>query len=275
MKPLEISTAYSIQPEDTLSNLAQKSFGDEQKWQQIRRPDGTHFKTIHDPEFTVEPMVYCAIKVGKRSRPGYGTGDDFNSEAIQGKQLTSFERQIYEFLVKTEGLNPLVNRQIVHPLFEHFFQGKGGTYQQGSNTELAQVVTKSKPFKLMFSALELQFYRQLQAQVTVNSLQLDQLNLTIPQVTFKPLDSMTLFAALGGIQGADLLLKSFSLNESGVYSAHLWLVLYDDFGLGRNDRYTPGLTAAWNLQHRGTAKPFIHEVMIALEICGHLSLSSE
>ncbi|MGF1493345.1 MAG: hypothetical protein ACFBSC_13000 [Microcoleaceae cyanobacterium] len=280
--PTEIDTAYLVQPDDTLNKLAQNQFGDQQKWRQIRRGDGTHFRisteisteTPNDPEFQAGETVYCTLKIGERPRPGYGMGEDFETLGIPDRPLTFLERQIYEFLVRAEGSVPVVDRQIVQPLLEHFLDGQGGVYQHGSDTPVSHLVKHSKPFKTEFSAIELQLHRQLQAQVLEGQLQLDSLNIVIPQIAFKPLDSLTLFAIIGGTQGADLLLKSFELSATGHYSAQLWVVLYDDFGLDQQDRYTPGLIAAWNLQHRGAAQPFIHEVVIAEEVSGDLILPS-
>ncbi|NJK37799.1 MAG: LysM peptidoglycan-binding domain-containing protein [Oscillatoriales cyanobacterium RM2_1_1] len=272
MKPVDLDTTYTVQPEDTLSQIAQQQLGDQQKWRQIRRADGTRFEPIDHPNFGPRETVYCTLKIGERSKPGYGTGEDFTTASIPDSPLTPFERQVYEFLLKTEGLNPLVNRQIVEPLLEHFLAGKAEVYQQGSNTALADLIENSKPFKTTFAAIELQLHRQLQAQVLDDHLQPDQLHIIIPQIAFKSLDSITLFAAIGGIQGADLLLKSFQLEGTGRYSAQLWIVLYDDFGLDQRDRYTPGLIAAWNLQHRGSAQAFIHEVVVAQETAGNLIL---
>jgi hypothetical protein len=88
---------------------------------------------------------------------------------------------------------------------------------------------------------------------------------------------------IGGIQGRALFIKDFKLNtDSRKYEIKVQFVFYDDFGVDNTDIYKKlsfsrtaarkivsawekgfrGMQAQWLLQHQGTAKPFIQEIII-------------
>jgi hypothetical protein len=88
---------------------------------------------------------------------------------------------------------------------------------------------------------------------------------------------------IGGIQGRALFIKDFKLNtDSRKYEIKVQFVFYDDFGVDNTDIYKQlsfsrtaarkivpawkkgfrGMQAQWLLQHQGTAKPFVQEIII-------------
>jgi hypothetical protein len=88
---------------------------------------------------------------------------------------------------------------------------------------------------------------------------------------------------IGGIQGRALFIKDFKLNtDSRKYEIKVQFVFYDDFGVDNTDIYKKlsfsrtaarkivsawekgfrGMQAQWLLQHQGTAKPFVQEIII-------------
>ena len=277
MTKIVFDTSYTVQTGDTLKSIAEKEFGNRDRWREIRQSDGTRFMSPETSELQVGQRVYLPIKMGQRLHPssGYGEGDDFLSPD-QLSPLSPILSNFYQALIRYSPSNLIVNQKILKPLIEHFLQGKGGIYQHEFDSPLSRLVEDSQPFKQVWYQIIPQVQQQLQLQANVHNIDVQKLKVSIPHFAFKPGKAdLTLFATIGGIQGADLLLKRFTLNTDHDYTLEVFWVIYDDFGVGKDDRYTPSLYAAWNLQHRGEAQAFVNEIILHKTITGTLSFSPE
>ncbi|MEB3280634.1 MAG: LysM domain-containing protein [Lyngbya sp.] len=276
MTKIVFDTSYRVQPGDTVKSIAEKGFKDGDRWREVRQENGTHLTSPDSSQLLEGQRVYLPIKIGERLHPsGYGEGDDFLS-TDDLTPLSPIYSKFYQGLIRFSPANLLLNRQIINPIIDYFFQGKGGVYQHGIDAPLSRLVEDSPPFKLAFNQVIAQIQQQLQSLGNVDSIEVQKLKISIPHFAFKPGKAdLTLFATIGGIQGAELLLKRFTLNTDYSYSLEVFFVIYDDFGFGKDDRYTPSLYAAWNLQHRGEAKPFVNEIILHKTLTGNLSFSKK
>ncbi|EAW36399.1 LysM peptidoglycan-binding domain-containing protein [Lyngbya sp. PCC 8106] len=277
MTKIVFDTSYTVQLGDTLKSIAEKGFGNRDRWREIRQPNGTRFTSAEMSELQAGQRVYLPIKMGQRFHPtsGYGEGDDFFS-SDQLSPLSPILSNFYQAFIRYSPSNLIVNQKILKPLIEHFLEGKGGIYQHSIDSPLSRLIENSQPFNQAFDQVIPQVQHQLQSQANVHNIDVHQLKVSIPHFSFKPGKAdLTLFATVGGIQGADLLLKRFTLNTDRHYTLEVFWVIYDDFGVGKDDRYTPSLYAAWNLQHRGEAKAFVNEIILHKTITGILEFSHQ
>ena len=277
MTKIIFETSYTVQTGDTLKSIAEKEFGNRDCWREIRQPNGTRFISPETSELKIGQRVYLPIKMGQRWHPssGYGEGDDFLSPD-ELSPLSPLLSKVYQALIRYSPSNLIVDQKILKPLIEHFLQGKGGIYQHEVDSPLSRLVEDSQPFKQVWEQVIPQVQHQLQLQANSHNIDVQKLKVSIPHFGFKPGKAdLTLFATIGGIQGADLFLKRFTLNTEHDYTLEVFWVIYDDFGVGKDDRYTPSLYAAWNLQHRGEAKAFVNEIILDKIITGTLEFSNQ
>ncbi|WP_413162377.1 hypothetical protein ACL6C3_25595 [Capilliphycus salinus ALCB114379] len=277
MTKIVFDTSYRVQPGDTVKSIAEKGFKDGDRWREVRLENGTHFTSLDSSQLLAGQRVYLPIKIGERVHPpsAYGQGDDFLS-TDDLMPLSPIYSNFYQGLIRFSPASLLLKRPIVQPLIEHFLEGKGGVYQHDINAPLSRLLEDSPPFKSAFNSVVRQIQQQISSFVSLNDFDVNKLKISIPHFGFKPGKAdLTLFAAIGGIQGAELLLKRFTFNPDYSYSFEVFFVIYDDFGLGKDDRYSPSLYAAWNLQHRGEAKPFVNEIILQKTITGTLSVSEK
>ncbi|MDY7021929.1 MAG: hypothetical protein SWJ54_11310 [Cyanobacteriota bacterium] len=270
MNQIVLDTSYTVQRDDTLETIAEKGFGNRDRWPEIRQEDGTHFTTIDSSPLEVGQIVYLPMKIGERFHPaaGYGKGDDFISND-ELNLLSPLSVKFYESLIQYSPANLILNRKIIQPLIDHFLRGNGEVYQHDIHAPLSCLIADAPPFQEAFEQVTHQVHEQLKSQVNQDQINLDNLRISIPHFAFRPGKAdLTLFAAISGIQGADLLLKRFQLDSDSHYSLDVFFVIYDDFGFGKSDRYSPSLSAAWNLQHRGKAKAFVNEMILHKTITG-------
>ncbi|MEL7038607.1 MAG: LysM peptidoglycan-binding domain-containing protein [Cyanobacteria bacterium J06592_8] len=273
MNQILLDTSYTVQAGDTLESIAEKGFGNRDRWPEIREEDGTHFTTIDSSHLEVGQTVYLPVKIGERFHPaaGYGKGDDFLSDD-ELNSLSPLSVKFYESLIQYSPANLILNRKIIQPLIEHFLRGNGEVYQHNIQASLSALIADAPPFKEAFEQVKYQVHEQLKSQENLDQIDIYNLQISIPHFAFRPGKAdLTLFAAISGIQGAELLLKQFKIDSDNRYSLDVFFVIYDDFGFGKTDRYSPSLYAAWNLQHRGKAKPFVNEMILHKTIVGTLS----
>lgn len=277
MTEIVFDTSYTVRAGDTPKSIAETEFENGDRWQEIRQQNGTHFLSPESRKLQVGQTVYLPLKIGERSHPpsGYGEGDDFFS-TDELSPLSPIWSEFYRAFIRYSPSNLIVNRQIMRPLVEYFLEGKGGVYQHGIDSPLSGLVENSPPFQAAFESVISQVQNQLQSQANFHKIEVHKLKIFIPHFSFKPGKAdPTLFATIGGIQGASLLLKKFGLNADYHYSLEVFFVIYDDFGLGKDDRYTPSLYAAWNLQHRGAAQAFVNEIILHKIIAGRLKFAEK
>ncbi|XZO00975.1 MAG: DUF4114 domain-containing protein [Microcoleus sp.] len=248
---------------------------------------------------------------GEDFGPGQGSDATFGDKIKTMKSLQTQEENHYKFWFKQSINSGLISHpKLSQKLTSRFLEGKGGTLVHGPNDELSRMVKNSPEFQKFIRTIANDVNHQIHKQasngdVDVNKIYIEKvpglgfrlvndrlysslgtglvLESVIPGGLWIPpalaeVENIALKAALGGIQGSEILMKDFKVSKQNVYSSVLRVVLYDDFGVSDFDKNRkmgpfpfPGLDAMWNLQHRTTKyKPFVNKVIIDVPITGKL-----
>jgi hypothetical protein len=183
-------------------------------------------------------------------------------------------------------------RLVVEPVLNRFLNGSRSTLTHDVGSELSKLVQNSKSFKDLNVRIGDHLQSNLQSQVVGGQLNFTNLNLdsfvrsNSSSIYFNPLDSsipFTLRAIIGGTQGLQMTVKmeavtpKVSQGGGGTvdYQAKIKLEIFDVFGAGNNDRYIPPLESMWQLQHRGSAQPFVNRIVIETIFKGSVNVPKQ
>ena len=261
----------TLQEGDTLWGLAERKLGDGNRWSEFGKPDGSRFTEEEARNLQPGETIY---RIWSRSNPGYGKDDgqdEFTSGDLEKSQPLSLkEQKIYEVKFSESLKAALFYKPVANDLVNHFLEGTGETFQHNPGSDLSNMVKNSQEFKDFVTSVNRNIDNGIKNQKTTNgTVNPSNLEIQVPSISFPPLN-INLFAAIGGTQGTDLIIKDFAykeVNGKKTYSGTLRVIIYDDFAAGNDDRKRlSSLEAMWNLQRRGTAKPFVNKVIVDIPI---------
>lgn len=158
-------------------------------------------------------------------------------------------------------------------MISRFSSGSGTTLVHGTASPISIMAAVSGTFAGALGAVRRDIGSQIAAQASTGAIDCNRLNIpsaSMPRISFTFSDGTTLKAAIGGTQGLNLYITSFTaLPGSRTYAITLRFVICDDFGVDESDLYSPGLISFWVLQHERTGyRPFVNEIIIEPTITG-------
>lgn len=227
--------------------------------------------------------------------------DKQSSQGKLSERESNFHQNRLSLFLKGETLaNNLITgrptqsetRLIVEPVINRFLNGSRSTLSHDVGSELSKLVQSSKSFKNLDGRIRDHLQGNLQSQVASGQLNFTNLNLesfvrsNSSSIYFNPTDSsipFTLRAIIGGTQGLQITVKmeavtpKVSQGGGGTvdYQARIKFEIFDVFGAGNNDRYIPPLESMWQLQHRGSAQPFVNRIVIETTFKGSVSVPKQ
>jgi hypothetical protein len=155
--------------------------------------------------------------------------------------------------------------------YARFIAGTGGTRSLGPTAPLTRLAAGSPAVAATLASIRNAIATQTAAMAVAGAVDPSKFTLTVPATHFElARDGSTLKAVIGGTQGEQLCLLSFTADMTrAVFTADVRLVICDDFGVDNSDLYAPGLIPFWILQHERTGpRPFIHELTIETTLSG-------
>lgn len=225
-----------------------------------------------EPGFSFTPCATLPFHLG--SRGGCGSGTDFtyhdfpplssgDSLIVAPFRVQPDATLLGTFTAELGGLAGSEGRDAIR----QFSSGTGTKRTHGAGSTLATMTERSGALGTALSAVRSEINSQITSQAVGGVVECSRLNIppaSMPAISFGFSDGATLKAVIGGTQGLDIYVLSFSLNPSTrTYTMQLRFVICDDFGVDHHDLYSPGLISFWVLQHeRAGYQPFINEIIV-------------
>lgn len=202
-------------------------------------------------------------------------------EAISDTMFTSSElvlaglvdSRILEQLFKL----PLRSTDDALQMAEYFIEGSGQTMVHGPGSSISEKVRRSDVFTNLVdwtrdaTASSIRYYNGF---VDCATLQWKPNIYEGPPGISWGLTDIKLGFPIGGTQGLKIeIVRLIADHSSRSFSATVRFTIFDDFGVGSDDRYTPPLEAFWILQHvkqmpEDKYKPFRNEIVVESSITG-------
>jgi hypothetical protein len=158
-------------------------------------------------------------------------------------------------------------------MVSHFASGGGATLTHGASSPIGSTALTAGSFLAMRSATETFLHGQLTGMASGSTLDCNALTLpssAVPPLAFAFSDAVMLKAIIGGTQGIQVYLDSFSVVPgTRHYTMSLRYVICDDFGVDTSDLYSPALISFWVLQHERTGfVPFMNVIDLTVPNSG-------
>jgi hypothetical protein len=229
---------------------------------------------------TVLPCSSLPHLIG--SRGACGTGRDFSYADFPALGITDTlkvapfrsQNDLVLLTIFTTELGALAG-STGSSMISRFSAGSGATFIHGTTSLLSILALASGTFRRALASVRTAIHSSLQAQASTGTVDCNSLAIpatAVPRIYFTFSDGSVLKAAIGGTQGLEVFVTSFSLPPGGnTYSLTLQFVICDDFGVDESDLYSPGLISFWILQHeRFGYRPFVNEIIVEDTVTGTL-----
>lgn len=149
----------------------------------------------------------------------------------------------------------------------HFTAGSGTKRTLGPSTTLGSLAAASPSFAAALHVVDSAVQSQIASQAATRTIDCSRLTMpssALPAIAFTFSDGSTLKAVIGGTQGLEVDIISFTVDPvARTYTMQFRFLICDDFGVDESDLYSPSLIAFWVLQHeRSGYRPYIHELVV-------------
>lgn len=226
--------------------------------------------------------------------------------ALSPDEERRHQRQLAAFLLGETNGNDVAGSptsreitEIINPVLSRFFRGISGTkpndperlVPHAPESALSKLMAKSSEFKTLHDAFKTTVREELSTQARQGYVNFGQLDiagfLRRNNIEFNKYHlhttPFTLRAVIGGTQAIKMTQQMASVvpkwNQSGQlyieYSSTVRYEIFDVFGADSKDKYSTALRSMWQLQHRGKAKPFYHQVIIETTLSGKVAIPRE